>query len=449
MTQVTPEDYYAVAAKLCELSKTLETALKDLDNKLDVSQSAGTYDSGGPVWATSFDQSASDVFEMASTTSIAARELGYLVHQSGLNHADVENGSSGGPGAQPTPPHPQGSSLATNLHPAKHAVGGTHEKPAHWDLIEKYVTKQWADCDEGRIATAGTHFTAYGNATKATAATLRSDVLGVFTQAAQDQSPEVDGMVDEVANVYQALSDAGDMGIALGAACQEVHRVADIDKRTGRTSLQILNAIIFSYEVDKIGARRIRAGWLVRLLDNLIEKNKRDYARGMDALIDGINGINGTVSTAAASNKAIYTTATASTQLLSSILDRTPRQTNPVRNRTNQENKEAGDRGEERAGIPPHRKRKVPVRYNGVDMRIEPDYIDDANHNVVEVKNTNEVRPYKTQILAEAQFAKEQGYTMTLVVDHRTQINDADIQKAIDSGQIQIIRKELDDNNDL
>ena len=445
MTKVTPEDYYAVAAKLCELSKTLETALKDLDNKLDVSQSAGTYDSGGPVWAISFDQSASDVFEMASTTSIAARELGYLVHQSGLNHADVENGSSGGTGVQPTPPHPQGSSLATNLHPAKHAVGGTHEKPAHWDLIEKYVTKQWADCDESRIGTAGTHFTTYGNTTKATAATLRSDVLGVFTQAAQDQSPEVDGMVDEVANVYRALSDAGDMGIALGAACQEVHRVADIDKRTGRQSLQILNAIVFSYEVDKIGARRIRAGWLVRLLDNLIEKNKRDYARAMDALIDGINGA---VNTAAESNKGIYTTATTSTQLLSSILDRTPRQTTPVRNRSDEENRKAGEQGEERAGIPPHEKRRVPITYNGVPSLIEPDYIDDENQNVVEVKNTNEIRPYKTQILKELQFAQEEGYTMTLVVDHRTQINDPDIQKAIDSGQIQLIRKELDDNND-
>ena len=447
MTQVTPEDYYAVAAKLCELSKTLETALKDLDNKLDVSQSAGTYDSGGPVWATSFDQSASDVFEMASTTSMAARELGYLVHQAGLNHADVENESSGGPGTQPTPPHPQGSSLATNLHPTQHAVGGTHEKPAHWDLIEKYVTKQWADCDEGRIGTAGTNFTTYGNTTKTTALTLKSDVLGVFTQAAQDQSPEVDGIVDEVANVYRALSDTGDMGIALGAACQEVHRVADSDKRTGRTSLQILNAIVFSYELDKIAARRIPivGRQLEQFLDSLIEKNKRDYARAMDALIDGINS---TVNTAAESNKGIYTTATTSTQLLSSILDRTPRQTNPVRNRSDEENRKAGEQGEERAGIPPHEKRRVPITYNGVPSLIEPDYIDDENQNVVEVKNTNEIRPYKTQILKELQFAQEEGYTMTLVVDHRTQINDPEIQKAIDSGQIQLIRKELDDNND-
>lgn len=128
----------------------------------------------------------------------------------------------------------------------------------------------------------------------------------------------------------------------------------------------------------------------------------------MDALIEGING---TVNNAAASNKAIYATATTSTLPLSSILDRTPRQTNPVRNRNEKENKEAGRRGEDRAGIPPHQKRSVRVTYNGAPTVIEPDFIDDDNRNVVEVKNTNEVRPYKTQILAEAQYAKEQGYT--------------------------------------
>jgi len=38
---------------------------------------------------------------------------------------------------------------------------------------------------------------------------------------------------------------------------------------------------------------------------------------------------------------------------------------------------------------------------------------------------------------------------MTLVVDHRTVINDPRIQAMIDSGQIQLIRKELDDNDDI
>lgn len=142
----------------------------------------------------------------------------------------------------------------------------------------------------------------------------------------------------------------------------EVHRVADVDKSTGRTSLQILDAIVFSYELDKIAARRVPVVGrrLEQFLDSLIENNKRQFARGMDALIEGING---TVNTAAASNKAIYATATTSTLPLSSILDRTPRQTNPVRNRNEKENKEAGRRGEDRAGIPPHQKRSVRVTY--------------------------------------------------------------------------------------
>lgn len=53
------------------------------------------------------------------------------------------------------------------------------------------------------------------------------------------------------------------------------------------------------------------------------------------------------------------------------------------------------------------------------------------------------------QIAAETEWARQQGFIMTLVVDHRTVINDPRIQAMIDSGQIQLIRKELDDNDDI
>jgi len=152
---------------------------------------------------------------------------------------------------------------------------------------------------------------------------------------------------------------------------------------------------------------------------------------------------------AAKSNTGIYGLATTSTQLLSSILDRTPRQTNPIRNRDRRQNQIAGDEGERRAGIPQGvPKQRVVVRLDGKPVAVLPDLIDDNNHNVVEVKNTNEIRPYNEQIRAEAEYAKERGYTMTLVVDHRTQINDPQIQQMIDSGKIQLVRKELDDNDD-
>lgn len=91
-----------MAQKLCAASTSIEAKLRGLDDQLDVGQSAGTYSTGGPKWATSFDQSASDVFEVGSTTSIAARELGYQVHQAGLNWAHAENESQGGTD-QPVP----------------------------------------------------------------------------------------------------------------------------------------------------------------------------------------------------------------------------------------------------------------------------------------------------------------------------------------------------------
>ncbi|BBY27122.1 putative toxin [Mycolicibacterium sediminis] len=447
MVNVTPEDFYKVATTLCEASKTIESKLRDLDNTLDVSRSAGAYTTGGPVWATSFDQSASDVFELGSTTSMSARELGYQVHQAGLNWAHAENESGGGD--QPTPAAPQGSTLSTNLHPADHAVGGTHEKPDHWDLIADHVTKEWADCKEGQIGTAGTSFTSFGGARKTDAVSLWTDVTTVFTQAAQDQSPEVSGIIDEVGHVCRALDATGDGANALGAACAEVHRVADADKSTGRTSLTILNAILISYEIDKVATYGIPIyGGLLRAgIDKMIELNKVLYAQAMDSLMEGISGA---VDMAAKSNTAIYTLATTSAEPLSSILDRTPRQTNPVRNRDETQNKQAGDEGERRAGIPEGApKQEVEVKLDGKPVAVVPDLIDTENQNVVEVKNTNEIRPYTQQIRAEAEYAQQQGYTMTLVVDHRTQINDPQIQQMIDSGQIQLVRKELDDNNDL
>jgi hypothetical protein len=446
MTKITPENFYDVAAKLCRTSTSIEADLRGLDGKLDVGASAGTYTTGGPRWATSFDQSASDVFELGSTTAIAARELGYQVHLAGLNHAHAENESTGGAGAQPTPAQPQGTSLSTNLHPTEHAVGGTHEKPDHWDLIAKYVTKQWADCDEGRIDAAGKNFTDFAKNKGSAADTLWSDVTAVFTADAQHQSPEVNGIVDEVAHVCRALADIGVAASALGTACSEVHRVADQDKDTGRTSLTILNVIIKSYEFDKLATYRSPFGEGLReALDWLIEYNKKQYAEAMDQLIDGISG---TVDTAAKSNEGVYATATGSTRLLSSILNRTPRQTDPIRNRDEDANKQAGDQGEERAGIPPHHKQAVTVTVNGRPVTVIPDYIDEANRNVTEVKNANDIAKSRDQILAEAQYARDRGFTMTLVVDHRTLINDPQVQALIDSGQIQVVRKELDDNDD-
>ncbi|MGN2638129.1 hypothetical protein ACTD5D_18410 [Nocardia takedensis] len=55
----------------------------------------------------------------------------------------------------------------------------------------------------------------------------------------------------------------------------------------------------------------------------------------------------------------------------------------------------------------------------------------------------------KRQLLIQEQWARDNGYTYTLIVDHRTQINDPDIAGMIETGQIQLIRMELDDGSPI
>ena len=443
-----PEDYYAVAKKLVDASNQLEADVRALDRKLDVARSAGSYKTGGPQWAQSYDQSASDVFEIACLSAIAARQLGYLIHQAGLNHAEGENASNPNGPLEPTPAPPQGTTLETSLHPSQHAVGGNHERPWGWSLIVDRVKKEWADCDEDRISSTGASFADFGEARGKEANTLWTDVTSVFTGAAQKDNLEIDGMVDEVANVCAAISGtelaAKD---ALATACKGVGELAKTDKDSARTMLKLVNLSVASLKVDSIAAHRIPVvgGRISQMIDEMIESITQQCAELMDNTMQAIND---KVSEAANSNTGIYATVSADTMRLSSILDRTPRQTDPVRNRTVDENKEAGDEAERRAGVPPGPKRTVTVTDHQGTRSVIPDRIDDQNLQVTEVKDTNEVRPYRQQILDEATWAQQNGYTMTLVVDHRTQINDPQIQAMINSGQIELVRMELDDNDD-
>ncbi|WP_078277988.1 putative toxin [Mycobacteroides franklinii] len=444
MTKVDPQWYYTAASKLAEASKSLEQDLKNLDGQLNVARSAGTYATGGPKWGASYDQSASDVFEVGSLGAMAASHLAELIHQGGLNHARSDNASNPGGPQEPTPAPPQGTLMASSMHPTQMAVGGDRSKPSHWDLIEKYVTKEWADCDEGRIKSAGTNFDKYGTSRQNAAMSLWNDVTAVFTDDRQKGDTEIYNMVTEVANVCGALNSSGEQAQALAVTCGAVGAKADEMKKLCKQSLTVLNGIVISYELDKLGASRLPGGEaLAEAIDQIEEKTKKEFAKANDNCMQAINDL---VDQAAQSNTGIYNLATTDAQFLSSILDRTPRQTNPIRNRTSDQNWEAGKEGERRAGIDPNaKKREVTVKVGGKEVTVVPDRMDDENRQVTEVKDTNEIRPSRDQILAEAEWAKQNGYTMTLVVDHRTQINDPQIQAMINSGQIELTRKELDD----
>ncbi|WP_328439675.1 putative toxin [Nocardia puris] len=451
MTTVDSDDYYLVARKLIEASLTLETDLLDLDKGLDISRSAGLYPYGGPQWAMSFDQSLSDAFEAGGLGAIAARELGFLIHLAGNNLDVSESNSHEGPKTAPPKP-PEGSTLVTSPPIKQLSVGGKEDNPTFWSLVEDFVAKVWADCDETRIGKVGEQLAAYGTKKSELATTLYNEVNGAFPAAAQAEDVVLEAYVEDVVNVCTAIAATADAATYLSYACRDVAQTADSAKDDCRTSLKLLAAIVASYEADKIPTYILPGGSrLRRNIDRAIEMNKRAYAAAIDARLGNIET---KVAEAVSSNSGIYGMVNEGTKVLSSILDRTPRNTEEVKFRNETENKAAGDEGERRSGInPAGRKRTVYVDVTQPDGSIKttevvPDRVDDVNKQVVEVKNTNEISPDKKQILTEVQWAQENGYTMTLIVDHRTKINSPEIQALIDSGQIQLIRKELDDNND-
>jgi hypothetical protein len=155
VTEIDPEKYYDVAWALILHSNKMEIDLRALDGQLDVRQSAGSYWPGGTSWGESYDQSASDIFELGSQAAIAATELGYLIHQAGLNHAHSENANNPSGPAVATPAPPHGTSLTESAHPKELSVGGSRDHPDHWELVSDLVTRQWADSAPDRITAAG------------------------------------------------------------------------------------------------------------------------------------------------------------------------------------------------------------------------------------------------------------------------------------------------------
>jgi hypothetical protein len=94
--------------------------------------------------------------------------------------------------------------------------------------------------------------------------------------------------------------------------------------------------------------------------------------------------------------------------------------------------------GELKAGIDPNAP-KTEILING-RTRI-PDSLDRGALELNEVKNVNSIG--KTQQLQDMlSWSKENGYTMRLIVDERTQIS-GPLQQLVDSGQIKLVRMAL------
>lgn len=120
--------------------------------------------------------------------------------------------------------------------------------------MKDLVSRGWADCDEGRIATAGKNLTAYSGRESPIADRLYTGIIAIFTEEAQRNDKVMAGFILDIDNVCAAIACSADAAKYLGTACASVASAAKSAKDDCRKSPGLLNGIVASYEADKVAA---------------------------------------------------------------------------------------------------------------------------------------------------------------------------------------------------
>ncbi|KAA8885712.1 hypothetical protein F3087_29220 [Nocardia colli] len=429
MTTVHPEWYWDVARQLGALSTKLEQKFRELDGNLDVSRSAGVHSTAGTGWAAAYSQSAADVFELGSLSAIAAGNFAKMVHAAGVNHAEAENKNAPGKSQIPIPPAPQVTSLQYSLHPTRLCNGGVGDLPDRWYLIEGRHQKAWADCDTGKIEHASQMFGKFSTEFKDVQLKCPNN---------PDEPEDVPMIRAAAGSLLTALDDVSAFSDYLSKACHEVADKSNIERETIKTILSYCELAIDAWKVTR--SAPIVKWFVKKLIDDYIEELQNRAGRDVDTLLKELDGL---VDGAIQQTGGSMAGATGDVQLfLAPLLGRYARQGYPTSGRNLFDNRRAGRDGELRAGLDPTTPKRA-VYING--RRRIPDRIDDVNRQVTEVKNTNDTQRSAQQIHDEADWAAQNGYTMTLIVDHRTQLM-PDTQQLVNEGKVTVIREELDDN---
>jgi hypothetical protein len=429
MTTVHPEWYWDVANQLGALSVKLEQELHDLDTHLDVARSAGVHTTAGTGWAAAYDQSGADIFELTGLCAMAAGNFATMVYTAGKNHVEAENKSAPGKPQIPIPAAPGVTSLEGSYHPSELSSGGLGDTPGRWPIIDGHHKKTWADCDTGKIARAGQLYDQFANVFTNVVLTLPSN---------PDEPEDVPQIRSAAQMLLTAVNDIGFFSKCLSQACQTTASYSASERDSIKSVLFYCDMTIKTWTVTSWAPRLL---WFTKeLIKKYIEQLKVRAGQDVDTLLTELDGyVSGAIQTTGGSTSG----ATGDAQLyLAPFLGRYARQGYPVTGRRLFDNIRAGRQGEIRAGINPNAPKRA-IQMNG-NRRI-PDRIDDANRQVTEVKNVNDAGRWQQQIQDETDWAEKNGYTMTLIVDSRTQLSQGEQQLA-DQGKITVIREELDNN---
>ncbi|MBY8862190.1 hypothetical protein K7711_37350 [Nocardia sp. CA2R105] len=133
-------------------------------------------------------------------------------------------------------------------------VAAERRRDGHVEDGDAGSQRGWADCDEGRIVTAGKNLTSYSDRESPIADRLYTGIIAIFTEEAQRNDKVMAGFILDIDNVCASIACSADAAKYLGTACASVASAAKSAKDDCRKSLELLNAIITSYEADKVAA---------------------------------------------------------------------------------------------------------------------------------------------------------------------------------------------------
>ncbi|GKT30027.1 hypothetical protein ADUPG1_005374, partial [Aduncisulcus paluster] len=93
--------------------------------------------------------------------------------------------------------------------PNNRSVGATEGNPEHWDVVDPYVDKEWTNCSEGRIASAGAALGQFAATMPAKAVQMYSDAETEFTRDRQAQFSEIQELMTDVGYVRDGIKASG------------------------------------------------------------------------------------------------------------------------------------------------------------------------------------------------------------------------------------------------
>jgi uncharacterized protein YukE len=407
VTDVDPDLFYDTAAVYRENSDQAAAALHKLSG-VDASNGAGTH-GVGPEWAKKYDSAADEVNQVSFRLVNIFHNLGGLLQQNGVNHDETEQASTMNQlDADGSPIPPDGETAGTFIDagvPVSSASGGGDPEPPHWNLVRDRIVDGWPDGHPDRLQSASTAWDTFGH-----------DLVNIDDRpSVEEYRLLVDVEAAEIASVMDRLNETRIVSTDVAGASGDLSRAskdyAEALKFVKGEMAFIVNMlhwqmlILDGYPPQMHEAAELaKEGFKAVAVKQI--NNYNTYLR---------NTANQSMTDLAAASQGMDTALPRAKGLLALV----PRRVNPTPAQRINENRRKGARAEELAGIKRGQKKtRIPVKdpKPGFPKYRIPDELDPENHVLREVKNVSTLTDTQ-QIRDMAQWAKDNGYSMVIVVD--------------------------------